>query len=645
MDHHNRYYNVPILLIIRLLLFYSILAKICFSLECGEFTISENILETRIVNGEIATLGEFPWQVSIQRRVRIRMTQNNQNSNNNMANVSTLPSLTDQTIIIDDIDIDNDGDESLINEFYWEKNPMNLLIEDLLRDANYSDEQIKKWLQNPPSPPPSKNASTTTTTNNNIIKVYPPSAIINQNSILKPLPIDTVIIESKLSKVTLYPPLPTFPPDHVFPPPSKHSNDSIIKHPVSSSSSSPRPSIPNPIISTSTTQHHYPVSSSTPLPSTRPSIPTFPSSSTTQQRYPVSSSSSSPSSIITFPPISTITSTHKPTITFPPFPSSFPPIIISTPKQWTWSPSITNKPPTMPPPIPTKSPLPTWSPPTLPPSLPSSKPPKIPPIILPIPTLPPSPPPPLPTKQPQPQPSPPPPAPPINNPEWQWKWQHFCGGSIISNQWIMTAAHCVESMKNVYTPGMIQIMAGSTNWRQPDSEHAVQIDVDRIIVHEGWRQRTGQNDIALLHLSRPIKYVEKDKIYINNICLSLQTQHEYDGMVSSSGWGFVSKDNRITPELMRRVDLMVVDHNTCHQAFNRVIQVTTNQVCAGRSHRGNCMGDSGGPLILKKGNRAIQIGIVSFSIPCAVPGYPDVFTRVSKYIDWISKNTGINFRE
>lgn len=230
---------------------------------------------------------------------------------------------------------------------------------------------------------------------------------------------------------------------------------------------------------------------------------------------------------------------------------------------------------------------------------------------------------------------------------------------------------CMRSMKSIYSPGMIQIMAGSTNWRSPDTEHAVTIAVDRIIVHEGWRQRTGQNDIALLHLSRPISYVQKDKIYINNICLSRQTQHEYEGMVSSSGWGFVAKDNRITPELMRRVDLMIVDHNTCHQAFSRVIQVTTNQVCAGRSHRGNCMvilvpielnfvtktffislslslylskkGDSGGPLILKDGNRAIQIGIVSFSIPCAVPGYPDVFTRVSKYIDWIAKNTGINF--
>lgn len=148
---------------------------------------------------------------------------------------------------------------------------------------------------------------------------------------------------------------------------------------------------------------------------------------------------------------------------------------------------------------------------------------------------------------------------------------------------------CMRSMKSIYSPGMIQIMAGSTNWRSPDTEHAVTIAVDRIIVHEGWRQRTGQNDIALLHLSRPISYVQKDKIYINNICLSRQTQHEYEGMVSSSGWGFVAKDNRITPELMRRVDLMIVDHNTCHQAFSRVIQVTTNQVCAGRSHRGNCM--------------------------------------------------------
>lgn len=50
-------------------------------------------------------------------------------------------------------------------------------------------------------------------------------------------------------------------------------------------------------------------------------------------------------------------------------------------------------------------------------------------------------------------------------------------------------------------------------------------------------------------------------------------------------------------------------------------------------------GDSGGPLIQSNGNRATQIGIVSFSIPCAVQGYPDVFTKVSKYIDWINQHS------
>ncbi|KAH9517446.1 Testisin [Dermatophagoides farinae] len=591
----DRYFGI--LLIIALYSYCSLFDH-CFSLECGEFTLPNNILETRIVNGEIATIGEFPWQVSIQRRVRVRMT--------NMGNVSAspsslLPPSSSETIV------DDDDEEPFSNELYWQKSPMNILIEDLLRGANYSDEQIQKWLEN------SSNSS-----NVPIISVYPPSANSSSST-----PINVVIIEGQLSKVTLYPPLPTFPPDHVFPPPPP-------PPPQSGHIDSPKypPSRPPPIQTSS-----WPTRLTTSTTTTR----TMSTTTTTVHPFPTNSiSTSKPPPAVSFPPFPSslppwITSSSSMKSSFPTIMTSpRPPMIITTPKHWTWS---TASKPTMPPPIPTISRLPTWSPPS------TSQPPRrMPPIILPIPTS---------APRPRPQPSPMPPTrqprPPITNQDWQWKWQHFCGGSIIDNQWIMTAAHCVESMKSIYSPGMIQIMAGSTNWRSPDTEHAVTIAVDRIIVHEGWRQRTGQNDIALLHLSRPISYVQKDKIYINNICLSRQTQHEYEGMVSSSGWGFVAKDNRITPELMRRVDLMIVDHNTCHQAFSRVIQVTTNQVCAGRSHRGNCMGDSGGPLILKDGNRAIQIGIVSFSIPCAVPGYPDVFTRVSKYIDWIAKNTGINF--
>ena len=136
---------------------------------------------------------------------------------------------------------------------------------------------------------------------------------------------------------------------------------------------------------------------------------------------------------------------------------------------------------------------------------------------------------------------------------------------------------------------MIQIVAGSTNWRNVDEQNAQVIAVDRIIVHDGWTQRSGQNDVALLHLSQPIQFVQKDKVIINKVCLSTQTTSEHSGMSTSSGWGFLHKDQRMTPDLLRRVDLPVVPNDSCRSAFSRVIGITQNQVCAGQAPKGNCM--------------------------------------------------------
>lgn len=132
-------------------------------------------------------------------------------------------------------------------------------------------------------------------------------------------------------------------------------------------------------------------------------------------------------------------------------------------------------------------------------------------------------------------------------------------------------------------------MAGALNWKDVDSEDAQVMLVDRVIVHHGWTKDLGQHDVALLHLSTPVEYAKTDKVTVNRICLSRVINQEHSGMATSSGWGFLNKDHRVTPDMLRRVDLPVVDHNTCRNAFSRVIGVSQLQVCAGQAPRGNCM--------------------------------------------------------
>ncbi|CAG2171507.1 unnamed protein product [Oppiella nova] len=246
------------------------------------------------------------------------------------------------------------------------------------------------------------------------------------------------------------------------------------------------------------------------------------------------------------------------------------------------------------PPQPAPAPQPQPPPPVAqPPPPPTPSPTFPPPPAQPQPPQPQPPAPQLPQPQPQPQPQPRPPPPPPQSPAAQpaGRWQHFCGGSVISENWILTAAHCVENMKYTYTPGSVRIVLGTVDWRNTNTGSPQMITISRIVVHDGWNRNTGQNDIALLQTSSPIQFqtAPDGTILANKVCLSNNANTEYTGNAISSGWGYLNKNSRVSPDLLRKVEIPVVDHNTCRNAFSRVIGVTQNQVCAGQAPKGNCM--------------------------------------------------------
>lgn len=143
--------------------------------------------------------------------------------------------------------------------------------------------------------------------------------------------------------------------------------------------------------------------------------------------------------------------------------------------------------------------------------------------------------------------------------------------------------------------------------------------------HEDYDAFQVKNDIALVKLTEPITFTEKIQ--------PIQLETEYVGenkTVILSGWGSISYPGGEAPDKLQQIDLIVENLKTCQSKNKHNIDDT--QICAkGIKHFGACHGDSGGPLI---GTNKKQVGIVSYGHPCAA-GYPDVFTRVSKYMWWI----------
>ncbi|KAK7938539.1 hypothetical protein WMY93_001865 [Mugilogobius chulae] len=194
--------------------------------------------------------------------------------------------------------------------------------------------------------------------------------------------------------------------------------------------------------------------------------------------------------------------------------------------------------------------------------------------------------------------------------------------------------HLSEPGRGSVIPSELTVYLGRRN--QSDSNpNEVKRNVSQIINHL-FSIITVVNDMTLLKLASPVNFTD----YIRPVCLAGSGSTLNAGTnVWNTGWGATSYPGP-SPTILQEVEMPIVGNRECACNYSAFVSVTDNMLCAGPAEggKGACFGDSGGPLVYKTGSVWIEFGLVSFGVPCAVATYPSVYTRVSKYEDWIKSH-------
>lgn len=221
----------------------------------------------------------------------------------------------------------------------------------------------------------------------------------------------------------------------------------------------------------------------------------------------------------------------------------------------------------------------------------------------------------------------------------------FCGAAFVGGRYVLTASHCLEGE----IPENINVWIGGTDVKQADQ--GKRVAVKEIYMHEEYDGGTINKDVAILELTEEVSGIEPIKVMTPEIEATIKEGDLFTVM----GWG--NQDTKSEtgqfPDVLHEVQVPLYNREACLQAYpleegSSETSITDYMLCAGFVEGGkdSCQGDSGGPLIIRRNNEWYQAGVVSFGNGCAEANSPGIYSRLSKFNQWLAqKQEGVSYRQ